>query len=90
MKDTSKKPAFEPVSDEEAKKIRASSGSLNPTSATECPSGENAQIVACNGKYEGDQCCYSTDIYGRCRRDGPPWDEHLICDNRLAKKDGKL
>ena len=38
--------------------------SIDPTSATECPSGEFAQIIACKGLLEGDECCWNSDIRG--------------------------
>lgn len=67
MKKDEKKPTFEPVSVEEAKKIRANVGStINPTSATECPSGDKPQLQACKGKSYWDECCWNSSIYGRC------------------------
>ena len=68
METDKKKPTFEPISAEEAKKIRAILDSIDPTSATECPSGEFAQIIACNGLLEGDECCWNSDIRGHCVR----------------------
>ena len=68
MKNDSKKPVFEPVSIEEAKKIRATRAEGdNPPSGTLCTSGvENT----CSGKFENDWCCVDTGYrryYGRCQ-----------------------
>ncbi|MCM1256189.1 MAG: hypothetical protein NC221_08735 [Duncaniella sp.] len=66
MEHTPKKPAFEPVSDEEAKKIRASSGTRDECeSATECFSGADKFTDACVGRGEGCACCVD-NRYGKC------------------------
>ena len=66
METDKKKPTFEPISAEEAKKVRATAGSIDPTSATECPSGDRAKERACEGKHYWDECCWDSSNYGRC------------------------
>ncbi len=69
MKDSTKKPVFEPVSAEEAKKIRATAGEDVPPSGLECPSGGDREYDSCYGKNEGDWCCIDLGEknFGRCR-----------------------
>ena len=69
-KNNQKKGVFEPVSAEEAKKIRAyengNGGSWE--SGIECASGGDA-VELCFGKYPGAPCCYlynGKEVYGKC------------------------
>lgn len=69
MEDNMKKPVFEPVSAEEAKKIRATANDDVPPSGLECSSG--SAYAACEGKSEGYWCCEDRGnrYYGRCGYD---------------------
>ena len=70
MENDKKKPTFEPVSAEEAKKIRATGnkdGSWD--SGVLCESGITTREGACIGKAEGADCCYMTngeEQIGKC------------------------
>ena len=68
MEDNKKKPVFEPVSAEEAKKIRATANHDVPPSGLECPSGGDREYDSCSGKNEGDWCCFDSGNknYGHC------------------------
>lgn len=69
MKDSTKKPVFEPVSAEEAKKIRATVNNDLPPSGLECSSGD--AYSACYDKSLNDWCCEDRGdrYYGRCGYD---------------------
>ncbi|MDE6344647.1 MAG: hypothetical protein K2L69_07910 [Muribaculaceae bacterium] len=70
MENDKKKPTFEPVSAEEAKKIRATGnkdGQWN--SGVLCESGITTREGACIGKSEGADCCYyqnGNELHGKC------------------------
>lgn len=71
MESNNKKPVFEPISPEEAKKIRAYDNTReNPPSGLECLSGWGSMYDPCIGKGEDDWCCYHSgfsEIHGKCR-----------------------
>lgn len=70
MENNEKKPTFEPVSAEEAKKIRAFREKVDMLSGTvDCGSGFRDPYVACYGKAEGEGCCMrpnGQDVFGVC------------------------
>lgn len=64
-----KKVVFEPISAEEAKKIRAAGNDrMYPPSGLECESGGDRLYDPCEGKEEGEWCCYDDGkfVYGKC------------------------
>lgn len=74
IENSNKKTVFEPVSAEEAKKIRGAftEKNSNKLSGIECPSGGDFIYEPCIGKYEGAICCFhsgANDIYGVCVND---------------------
>ena len=84
MENDKKKPTFEPISAEEAKKIRAYGESREaPPSGLECQSGGDRMYEPCLGKSEGAWCCYMENggnVYGRCIVDNSgPALLHLRC-----------
>lgn len=70
MENNKKKPIFEPVSAEEAKKIRASGDKEGRwDSGVLCESGVIGPQQACIGKGIGAACCYMRDgeeLHGKC------------------------
>ena len=59
MENDKKKPTFEPISAEEAKKIRATSNNDGRwDSGVLCQSGVSTREEACISKYSGADCCY--------------------------------
>lgn len=68
-----KKPIFESISVEEAKKIRAYDGGRdNPPSGLQCASGGDWVYETCLGQYPGAWCCHlenGREVYGKCERD---------------------
>lgn len=85
----SKKPIFQPVSAEEAKRIRATAGKTTdyPPSGLECTSGEESRYSACRNKPAQEWCCWndnSTIRYGRCKENpiepDPSRPDHMYCD----------
>lgn len=70
MKNEKMKPTFEPVSAEEAKRIRAFRDVVESQSGTvDCGSGFIDPYVACSGKGPGVGCCFrpnSQDVFGIC------------------------
>lgn len=68
-----KKPIFESISVEEAKKIRAYDGGRdNPPSGLQCASGGDWVYETCLGQYSGAWCCHLENggkVYGRCEID---------------------
>lgn len=86
MESQDKKPVFEPVSVEEAKKIRALAGSEReyPPSGLECSSGSDGRFDPCRYKVEWSWCCWDDGSrhYGRCKKypTDPEGQERLFCD----------
>lgn len=73
MKNEKMKPTFEPVSAEEAKKIRAFRESVNMQSGTvDCGSGSHDPYAVCSGKAEGAGCCLTMpngqNVIGYCAK----------------------
>lgn len=71
MDDTNKKPTFEPISQEEAKKIRAFEDNEGNTlnSGVDCGSGFDGIETPCLNKPEGADCCYfnnGEEHHGKC------------------------
>lgn len=70
MKDDKKKPIFEPITPEEAKKIKASGTYDSWDSGVLCTSGSTDRYEVCQEKYHGADCCYldnaGNEIYGKC------------------------
>lgn len=68
------KSIFEPISSEDAKKIKAYAEGGRYDSGVECPSGGVDESAACQGKPEGAECCYyghNGPVRGTCQYDGP-------------------
>ena len=90
MENDKKKPTFEPVSAEEAKKIRAFD-SVGLNSGTECASGDEPKKKACEGKSSGAYCCWVSDkrYEGRCvwNQFAWPWDKQLYCSDVYKSDD---
>ena len=71
MENDKKKPTFEPVSAEEAKRIRAYNGgeSMTSGSGVECTSGSTDPYAVCQLSHYGQECCYlrnGEEIHGVC------------------------
>ena len=71
MEDNKKKPIFEPVSAEEAKKIRAFKEGISPKSGTvDCGSGFHDSYASCATKNYGEACCLTLpngeNVIGYC------------------------
>ena len=85
MENDKKKPTFEPVSAEEAKKIRSFDGKDLFSGTTECASGDEPKKKACEGKSSGAYCCwvYGKTYEGRCvwNQFAWPWEKHLYCSD---------
>lgn len=69
MDTENKKPVFQQLTAEEAKKVRATITRDQCESATECPSGGDREYEACVGRGEGCACCVEGGNfrYGRCQ-----------------------
>lgn len=88
MDTENKKPVFQQLTAEEAKKVRATITRDQCESATECPSGDEREYKACDGRGEGCACCIDGGNfrYGRCQyveeTSGSAWESpRLKCVN---------
>lgn len=87
-----KKSIFEPISAEEAKKIKAYKEDINPTSATFCTSGEDRRWTACDSQMINDDCCWDDgqSHYGRCEESIYNGATRLYCANFKSSDTDKL